>query len=180
MFWWLGILHIDTGNQKPGFIAIQNILDQLLNAVGNIGPALREHKIHFVFTDDFAYCTFRRLAQSDIRIYDIEKIITSVLDLVLHGKLYINDVFILGKHERFTLYPCRRLAASAGTTVANRGITDSLDIDNLYTLGEPRIPMQARHGGLVVLTELQYDTAFAFINNIKTGQAIDDRSDNED
>ena len=97
----LCVLHVDFLHVDAGLVTIQNDLHQLVHFILHIGTALLHHVIHGAFADDFANGRFGRLQYSIVGRAVFHQVIARAFHHPLHGELYIDDVFVVGQHQRF-------------------------------------------------------------------------------
>jgi hypothetical protein len=165
LFRGLGVLHVELADVDAGLVAIQDVLHQLGGAGGDIGAALVEHVVHLALADDLAHGGLGRLLDGLVRIPVGEEVVFRILQGVLHGELQVDDVFVVGQHERLG----QHLGLDAVLEAHFHGAY-LLHVDHFHGLDRiGQMPARAGHGGFGVFTETQHDTALAGIDDIEAG-----------
>ena len=106
----------------------------------------------------------------------LEDVLDRILQHVLNGKLDVDDVFVIGQHQR--LFQHLVLLAAAITYLYG---THPGQVNQFVRLHRVRqAPAQARLGGFLELAELQHQSALGSIDDVKAaGQPDDHQQGNE-
>jgi hypothetical protein len=81
----------------------------------------------------------------------------------LHGKLQVDDVLVVGQHQRFFQHLALDVVAVTDFNGAHL-----IDVDHLARLDRPRqMPARSRLGGLGIFAEAQHHAALAGVDNVK-------------
>ncbi len=162
----LRILHRDLADADARVITIENFLHQLLRIARDLRAALVEHEVHRVLADDFAYRGFRRLQHAVFGRAVLEQIFLRVLHHVLHGKLDVDDVGVIGEHQRFLGHLALAAVARSDFDRAHlRQIDDFRGLDRIR-----QMPVRSRLRFLDKLAEAQHHAALARIDDIKAAR----------
>ena len=160
----LGVLHGHLGNQDARLVTVEDFLHQRRGLDGNLLAAFVEHEVHLALADDLANRRFRHLHHRFIRHAVVEDVIDRILENVLDGKLDVDDVFVIGQHQRFFQHLVALAAAIADFERAHAG-----NIDQLMRLNRVRqTPAQAGLSAFLVAAELQHQAALRGIDDVKT------------
>jgi hypothetical protein len=161
----LGVLHVELADTDAGLVAIQDFLHQLGGAHGDIGASLVEHVVHLALADDLAHGGLGGLLDGLVRIPVGEQVVFRILEGVLHGELQVDDVLVVGEHQRLG----QHLGLDAVLEAHFHG-TDLFHVDHFHGLHRiGQMPARAGHGGLGVFAEAQHDAALAGIDDIEAG-----------
>ena len=166
----LGIDEVDVADPDAGLILIQRLLDLGLDFVSDIAAALGQHEVHGVLADHGPLRTLDDLLQGQVRIGHVKQIGLGVLDLVLHRKADVDDVFILRQHHGFLGHRGLRLLSSTGT-IADLDKALLIHVDHLDRFnGRRQVPVESGQGGVLVGAESGHDSAPTFVHQINAGQ----------
>ena len=104
-----------------------------------------------------------------IRVAVIEQVLLRILQKPLDCKLDIDDIFIIGQHERFFEHPI--LVRAAIAHLDNAHIGQANDFVCLNRIGQT--PTQARLGRLGIAAECQDDASLRSIDDVETARQPD-------
>jgi hypothetical protein len=110
-----------TERQDAGLVAIEDVLHQLLGIRGDLVAPLVEHEVHLALADHFAHRGLRRLHHGVIGMAVVEQVGLRILEEVLHGKLDVDDVLVVGQHQGFLQHLVLVRAAIADLDRAHPG-----------------------------------------------------------
>ncbi len=134
-------------------------MHQILGADRNLLASFIQHEVHFALADDFADRGFRHATDIILGVTVVEQRVFDILQVVLDGKLQIDNVFVIGQHQRFAQLLATRRAA-LGSSVADFNSPHLLHVDDSHALdGERNVPARAGHGGFDMFAELENDAA---------------------
>ena len=87
-----------------GLVAIEHFLHGLLDVLDNFKLIFKEDRVHLLASDHLAHRAFGDLENRQIRVTRLKKEVFSCMRLnaVLHVKHHVDDVFIIGEHQRFS------------------------------------------------------------------------------
>ena len=100
----------------------------------------------------------------------VEEVVLGALEVVLHRELDVDDVLVVGQHQRFLVDLVLRRVAVADLDGPHLREVDELDrLDR-----ERQVPARARLRGLGVLAEARDDAAAAFVDDVEAAREPDD------
>ena len=125
--------------------------------------ALVEDEVHLALADDLAHRGLGRLDHRLVGFARIEQIVLGIVQDVLHRELDVDDVLVVGEHQRFVEDGIACRAAIADLDCPHAGEIHQLVV--LDRIGHA--PAQARLGGLGVAAEAHLDPALAGIDDVE-------------
>ena len=135
-----------------------------------------QYEVHLALAHDFADGSLGRLTHVLIRRAVVEQIIGRIFQEILHGELNIDDIFVIGQHQRFFQHFVLHVLA-----VTDFHGTDLTQADNLNGFDRIRkMPARTRLGRLDIFTKTQHDTALTGIHNVETTRHPDQCNDDND
>jgi len=162
----LRVLQIDVRHQQAGRVGGQGLLHQLLDIGHHLRTAFLEYEVHFALADDFAYHAFGHLLEHGIGITHVEQVALRVAHLVLHRQLDVDDVLVLGQHQRLARHRHHALSGGAGA-VADFDETALFDVDDFNLLDRiGYVPVRPRRCGFRIGAESQHHTLLAGVDDI--------------
>src|SRR6516225_3971476 len=97
----LHVLEVDGRDRDPGVVVIEHALDELLGAPCDLGPGgADEELIERAAAHDLADGALGDLTQGALGIAHPEELLHRIRELVLHGKMQIDQVDVGGEHAR--------------------------------------------------------------------------------
>ncbi len=172
----LGVLHGHAADGNAGLVAIENVLYLLLRRARHLLAPLVQHEVHLARSDHLAKRGLGRLQYGLIRLLVVEQVSERVLQRVLHGELDVDDVLVIGEHQRFLQH-----LGLDGIAVADLDRAHLGQVDDFVRLDRIRqAPAQARAGEIGLLAESEHHAALLLIDGIKAArQPHDQHQDGE-
>ncbi len=95
----LRILHGHTDDVDTCLVAIEYALHQITRKHGNFLTAFIQHEVHLGFTYNLTNGGLCHTADITFSVAIVKQRLFNILQVVLDGKLQIDDIFIVGKHQ---------------------------------------------------------------------------------
>ena len=161
------LLHVDAG-----LVAVEHLLHQLLGRLGDLLAALVQHEVHLAPCRRPRGSPSARLKRDDqVGLADVEEVVLGALEVVLDRELDVDDVLVVGQHQRFLVDLVLRRVAVADLDRLHLREVDELDrLDR-----ERQVPARAGLRGLGVLAEARDDAAAAFVDDVEAAREPDDQ-----
>ena len=156
-------------------VAVQHFLHQLFNFFCNFLLGLEQNAVHLLAADHFAHgglgslnnCT-HRIAGAEQELFSAVALLNSILNIEHH----VNNVLVVGQHERFF----KTLCTASQTDFS---LTDGRNVDQSNVLNRIRqVPAETGVGTFGVAAESRHDAVLTFRNNVETGSEPSGQSDN--
>ena len=158
----LSVLNGHAHHLNASLVTVEHSLHGHLHGRGDFLLAFKEHRVHGLAADDFAHGRFGSVKYAAVRIAAAEKEVLGGmrLDAVLNVEHHVDDVFIVGKHQRF-LKTLRRAAHT------DLGLAHTRNVDDFDVLHGPgHAPVNAGCAVLRVLAECRHHTDLTFGNDV--------------
>lgn len=154
----LNALHGHVADLRAERVAVEDLLHQQLGVERDFFAADVQDVVHLALAHDFADRGLGDLAHRLIRLQIVEQPRFRVLQGVLHRELDVDDVLVIGQHQRFFEVLRAHVAA-----VADLDRAHFVDVDLFVGLERVRhAPVQARTGAVAVFAEGRDDAGLAF------------------
>lgn len=96
--WCLGVLDVYLGYGDIGFVGIQEVLQVFVYFGCYLFVVFGEDLVYGGGVGDMLQCVFGCLLQVDFGLVDVEYEVLQVVDFVLYGQWYFDDVFVFGEY----------------------------------------------------------------------------------
>ena len=147
---------------QAGLVAVEDLLNQPLRLGRHRAAAFGEHEVHPRPADDLAHRTLRRLAQCDFRLAVLEEESCGILHPILHRELEVDDVLVLGQHERLA---GNRGGAAALVPESDLRVADPVHIDRDHRIDEVRRPVEPWIHDAMVCAKAQHHALLRLLDD---------------
>ena len=151
------------------------MLHQDLHARGDLAASLVQHEVHLALAHHLADRGLGGLQHVVAGIAVVEEPVFRALQRVLDRELHVDDVLVVGEHQRFRLLVAR---VSAVSHLDGAHLRDVHVLDALHRVR--RVPAQSRHRGLEVLAEAQHHAARTFVDDVEAAEQPDGHDEQDD
>src|SRR6185503_15102859 len=159
----LRVLDRDRAHRNAGAVAIVDLLHEIPRLVGDVDLGLVQDRVHAVLADHLAHRGLGDLHRRLVGTPDVEGEVARVLDQVLHRELQVDDVLVVGEHQRLFEHLGAHVVAVADFERAHLP-----QVDDLVRLDRPRhAPAQTGSGLLRILAEGEHHAARAFHHDVE-------------
>jgi hypothetical protein len=162
----LRVLDRHRAHLDAGAVAVVDRLHEVARLVGDVNLRLAQDLVHRALADHLAHRGLGDLHRRLVGPAHVEGEIARVLHYVLHRELQVDDVLVVGEHQRLFEHLGAHVVAVAHLQRAHLG-----EVDDLLRLDRPRqAPAQAGAGFLREAAEGEHDAALALDHDVEAAR----------